>query len=559
MIDPHSFQESFRQRSAIDRRAFLRAGATVALGAAFAQRAFALPDRVSPVVKTTNGPVRGLTENNVHSYLGVRYGAPPVGSLRFMPPRRPEPWTGVSDTMRYAHSAMQLASGGSAVGYPGNVGPALGQVFGSREDVLRQHEDCLALNVWSRGLGDGKDRPVLVWLHGGGFNYGSGSWPAYDGHNLALHYDVVVVTVNHRLNAFGYLNLAPFGGEAHLHSANAGHLDLVASLEWVRDNIAAFGGDPGNVTIFGQSGGGAKVCNLLATPAARGLFHKASIQSGSALRSGDPETSAATAEKLLAELGIPKTDVAALQEVPAEKLLAAAAKASRRYGPVMDGDVIAHHPFDPAASPLAAAVPVMVGCTQDEQTLYNCGHAWWRDLTDEGLIARIAELPGEQAEALLAAFRELRPDDPPRYHYTNVTSARVFGGSVRLAERKSAQSTPVYLWVYRWHAPVDDGILRAPHTIEIPFVFHNVDKGPILLGEAPDTRRLEQLTSAAWVAFARTGNPSTPELPWPAYDPKRRATMVFDTEPALVDDYMAPVREILGRSETPRPRPTSPA
>lgn len=556
MMDPRRRADE----DGLSRRHFLELGATAAVGAAFAPRALALPDRVSPVVQTTNGQVRGLSEDGVHAYLGVRYGAPPVGPLRFQPPRRPEPWTGVMDTVRYGHSAMQLASGGAAVSYPGAVGPALGQVFGSREDVLRQHEDCLVLNVWTRGLDDGRDRPVMVWLHGGGFNYGSGSWPAYSGHNLALVHDLVVVTVNHRLNAFGYLNLAPLGGERYAHSANAGHLDLVAALEWVRDNIAAFGGDPGNVTIFGQSGGGAKVCNLLATPAATGMVHKASVQSGAALRSGDPDDSADTAERLLAELGIAKSSLAALHDVPAETLVAAAAAVGRRYGPVLDGETIARHPFDPEASPLAAQIPVLVGCTQDERTLYNCGFEWWRELDEEGLAERVAELPGELGEELLAAFRELHPDHPPRYLYTDVTSARVFGGAVRLAERKSVQPRPAYLWVFRFGAPVEDGILRAPHTMEIPFVFHNVDKGPILLGDAPETRRLESVASAAWAAFARTGDPSTPELRWPAFDTKRRATMVFDVESRVVDDYMAPVRSILEAGEGPRaPRRSSPS
>jgi para-nitrobenzyl esterase len=546
MIDPRSFPAP-----ATDRRSFLRLSAGVLAGAALAPRAFAIPDRVSPTVATTYGAVRGLTEEAVHAFLGVRYGAPPVGALRFQPPQKPTPFTGVVDAIRYGHSAMQLASGGSAVSYPGDIGPALGQVFGSREDVLRQGEDCLTLNIWTRGLGDGKDRPVLVWFHGGGFNYGSGSWPAYNGHNLARNHDVVVVTVNHRLNVFGYLDLGALGGERYASSGNAGHLDLVASLEWVRDNIAAFGGNPENVTIFGQSGGGAKVCNLMATPAAKGLFHKASVQSGSALQSGDRERSAQTAEALLKELGIAPSRLEHLHELPAEQLLAAAARVSGRWGPILDESVIAHHPFEPAASPLAANVPVMVGCTQDEQTLYNVGYEWWRDLDEAELERRIAEMPGERSELLLAAFRKLRPDQPPRYLYTDVTSARVFGGAVALAERKSVQTPPVFLWVFRWGAPVEGGMLRAPHTMEIPFVFDNVDRGPILLGTSKEAQRLGELASAAWVAFARTGNPSTSELSWPAYDTTSRATMVFDTESRAIDDYQSPVREILGAGGVP--------
>jgi para-nitrobenzyl esterase len=488
--------------------------------------------------------------------LGVRYAAAPVGPLRFMPPQKPDPAPGIAYVGRLGHSAMQLSSGGGAVTYPGTIGPALDQVFGSRGDVLIQGEDCLVLNVWSPGL-DARKRPVMVWFHGGGFNYGSGSWPAYDGQNLAKNHDVVVVTVNHRLNAFGFLNLAEIGGELYKHSGNAGQMDLVASLKWVRDNIASFGGDPGNVTIFGQSGGGAKVCNLMAMPSAKGLFHKAIVQSGSAIQSGDPQSSAENARALLEKLQVPQDKLARLHEIHADDILAAAASVTGRYGPIMDGEVIANHPFEPAASPLAANVPVMVGYTKDEVTLYNVGYEWWREMKEADLVPRLEEAakgrpfgggrPLANPTALLDAYRELHPGNAPRYLYTDVLSAGAFGSAAKLAERKSQQGdAPAYLYEFAWEAPVEDKMMKAPHTAEIPFAFDNVDKGPIWLGTDEDTFDLGKRISAVWVAFARTGDPNTKGVPkWAAYNTTDRATMNFDSECRVVKNHRENIRKIL--------------
>ena len=279
---------------------------------------------VTPTVSTHCGPVRGWVNEGVYTFLGLPYGKAPVGKLRFMPPEKPESWTDIRYAIYYGHPAMQLSTGGSAVSYPGIVGPALGQTFTAYEDVIRQDEDCLVLNVWSPEIDPGKKRPVMVWFHGGGFNYGSGNWIVYSGHNLARNHDVVVVTVNHRLNVFGFLNLAEFGGKQYAYSGNAGQLDLVASLEWVRDNISGFGGDPGNVTIFGQSGGGSKVSTLMAMPKAKGLFHKAIIQSGPGIRGVTMEQSTENAKLLLDKLNIKPDNVEKLQDLPAQKLLMAA-------------------------------------------------------------------------------------------------------------------------------------------------------------------------------------------------------------------------------------------
>lgn len=545
----------------MSRRVLLGLGAGLCAGAAFSRAAWALPSGSTAVVKTTNGPVQGLVEGGVQTFKGLRYAQPPLGTLRFMPPRKLEPWTQVADATRLGAASMQLRSGGSASSFPPAVGQALQQVFTTSDDIAKQNEDCLFLNVWTPQLGGARKRPVMVWFHGGGFNYGSGSWPAYDGHNLASRHDVVLVTVNHRLNTFGYLYLGGLAGDSFATSGNAGQLDLIAVLEWVRDNIVEFGGDPGNVTIFGQSGGGAKVSTLLAMPGAKNLFHRAIIESGPGLRGVPKEAATDAARAILAELQIRPSDAKTLQTVPADKLLAAAVAAQTklggasglgglRFGPVVDGIELPAHPFDPVGPALSANIPVMVGCTKDEQTLYNVGQPWWGKLTDAELSEKLKAVPavGGKADALLAAFRKLRPGDSPCYLYTDTTSAAgAFIGSIRLAERKAAQNgAPAYFYVFQWGSPVDGGIMRAPHTMEIPFAFDNLDKGPLFLGTDPATQKLADVVSATWVAFAKTGNPNHHGLPhWPGYDSERRATMTFNSECKVVDDLEGEVRKIL--------------
>jgi para-nitrobenzyl esterase len=522
------------------KRTFLKGSLTLG-AAACMPRLFALPDGVTPPVRTTAGQVRGYVEEGVNQFKGIRYAAPPVGNLRFAPPQKPTPWNGVAETLNYGNSAMQLASGGGAVSYPGKVGPALNQVFGSSRDRLMQSEDCLFLNVWTPGL-DNAGRPVMVWFHGGGHNYGSGTWPAYDGHNMARDHNVVLVTVNHRLNAFGYLSVGDEPGQA----GNVGGMDLVASLEWVRDNIAEFGGDPGNVTIFGQSGGGSKVSHCLIMPAARGLSHRAIIQSGGGLATGDPDQARETAERVARELGTRPDDLGALRRVPAEDLLAAAIRVRGSFGPVADGDIVPRAPFTPAAPEMSHDVPLIIGYTKDERTLYNIGLDWWGTLSDEQLLQRARDIHGDRGEALVAAYRRIHPDYSNDYIFTDITNTHAYRAPT-IAERKAAAGgAPVWMFQWDWEAPVDDGILRSPHTMEIPFVFNNVDKGPLLLGSAASTKWLGYIASASWANFARTGNPNVEGLPyWPSYDATDRATMLFDIENRVVSDPLKEAREIL--------------
>jgi para-nitrobenzyl esterase len=501
---------------------------------------------VTPVVKTSNGPVVGLLEDGIATFKGLRYGAPPVGALRWAPPAKPKPWTDPAGAISFGPAAVQLASGGGALRYPGTVGPALNQLMNSGEDAIRGSEDCLFLNLWTPAL-DNKARPVMVWLHGGGFNYGSGNWPVYDGHNLARRHDVVLVSVTHRLNAFGYLETAELGG--HPMSGNAGMLDIVAALQWVHDNAAAFGGDPGNVTIFGQSGGGAKVATSLAMPAMTGLRHKGIVESGAALRSTEKAAAAEQTARLMKAIGV--ADLAALREVPADKIIAgckALGAVGLRWGPVRDGAAILEHPFDPVANPVGKDVAVMVGCTSDEQTLYNVGYDWWGRQTDAQLVERLKAQYGPLTDQLVAAAKARYPKDNPSYLFTDITSKAAFVSSAALAERKSAQAPPTYLYV--WEAPtaVDGGMMRAPHTTEIPFVFDNVALGPMLLGTAPTTLAMGRQASGVWTAFARTGDPNTANvgLPhWPRYAAATRATMMFNIKSRVENDPYAEFRKLM--------------
>jgi para-nitrobenzyl esterase len=530
------------------RRTFIKRAGQLGAAALAAKSfpAFPIATGVTPQVHTTDGPVRGLLDEGVNTFLGVPYARPPVDDLRFMAPQPVKSRKSLFEAIRLGRSSMQLSTGGSAVSYPGTIGPALGQVFGSRQDQLVQGENCLVLNIWSPGL-QGEKRPVMVWYHGGGFNYGSGSWPAYNGHNLARNHDVVVVTVNHRLNAFGFLNLAELGGDEFADSGVAGQLDLVRSLEWVRDNIENFGGDPGNVTIFGQSGGGAKVCTLHAMPAAKGLFHRCIVQSGARVYAGKPDDATELADKVLHELGITRERASDIMKVHGHELRAVVSKLGGRYGPILHKEHIPDHPFAPRTRPLFDDVPMIVGFTKDEMTLYNVGFEWWRNLTEEGLRSRLRETYEDNTDRLIEAYRKIRPDYPPRHLYTAVLTSRQFLGATTLAERKGAQNSGnVYLYSFNWDSPIDDGILKSPHTLEIPFVFDNVDKAPILLGTERSTRRLGDQMSKVWTNFARTGDPNTRGLPkWAPYNTDERTTMVFDTRSRAIDNYMGEVRPLL--------------
>ncbi len=497
----------------------------------------------SDVVTTTNGPVQGYLEDGLQVFKGVRYAAPPIDALRFQPPRRPVPWTEPADATALGAPAVQVGvavgeiTGGRSAGDP----PAPGQPGTG--------EDCLFINLWTRGL-TGK-RPVMVWLHGGGFANGSGGAAMYDGAALANRGDVVTVTVNHRLNVFGYLHLGDLGG--HPSSGQAGMLDIVLVLEWVRDNIARFGGDPDNVTIFGESGGGWKVSILQAMPAAKGLFHKAIIQSGPGLKAAPRDVATANAKALLDKLGVAPGDLARLETIPASQIQEAAAGLPSAqplgvFNPCVDGIALPRHPFDPDAPSISADIPVLIGTNKDEATLFLYGDPRFGQYSEDDVAKRGGQAVGDKAPALTAALRQAFPDYSPSHLVAAIqTATGMWLGSVTLAERKAAQQAgPVYMYMLTWETPVARGALRSPHALEIPLVFDNVEKARNFMGRGEEPQALAEQMSQAWLAFARTGDPNTPALPhWPAYDPQGRATMMFDLESRIENDPMAEVRKIL--------------
>ena len=526
------------------RRDFLRSTALTALsGSAWSEIARG-QDTKSVVADTTFGKIRGIDNQGIKTFKGIPYGADTSGANRFMPPADPPKWTGVRDALEYGHSAPQRD--------PSAAPPAPGALGVAGQRLPAEGEDCLVLNVWTPAVNDGRKRPVMFWCHGGGFATGSGSSPDTDGTNLARRGDVVVVTINHRLNVLGFADLSEFSSD-FAASGDAGMLDIVHALQWVRANIAQFGGDPNTVMIFGQSGGGRKVETLLAMPSAKGLFHRATIESGAAIQVAGREIAIRNAERLLAKLGVAKSDVRQLQQFPVDRIMKAyfAVLAEERdvdqtvsgFVPAVDGKILPQHPFQPSASPVAAEVPVMIGCTRTEMTLFSANDEAAFHLDDAGMRTRVSSLVGDQASALIDLYRKANPGAAPSDIYFLIASDYRYGApTFKIAERRAALGkAPVYLYYFRWETPVQGGRLKSPHTMEIPFAFDNVKISARLTGGGPEAMALADKLSDTWIAFARTGNPNTNKLPhWPPFDTKNRATMVIDNVSKVVND---PLRE----------------
>jgi para-nitrobenzyl esterase len=523
------------------RRDFLReSGLLIAASSAGFARVFA-QDGSSVVVETAYGRVRGTEAAGIKIFKGIPYGASTAGKNRFMPPVAPAKWTDVRDALAYGSSAPQREPGAARNASPLAVAAA---------GLPAESEDCLVLNVWTPALGDGRKRPVMFWCHGGGFATGSGSSPVTEGANLAKRGDVVVVTINHRLNVLGFTSLEEAGGPEFAGSGDAGMLDIVFALEWVRDNIARFGGDPGNVMIFGQSGGGRKVATLLAMPKAKGLFHRAVIESGATLRLVESAQGTRVARELMTTLGLTRGQARELQKIPLDKLMGAYFEVVRKmnvdqmtqgFSPLVDGMFIPQHPFHPVAANVSADVPLMLGSTRTELT--SSARPDDFELTDAAMRSRIRMLLGTHADNAIQVYQKANPGASASDLYFLIASDHRYSGPVmKIAERRAALGKgPVYLYYFRWETPVDGGRLKSPHTIEIPFAFDNIKAATRLTGGGPEAMALADKVSDTWIAFARSGNPNTPKLPrWIPYNATDRPTMVFNNESKLVND---PIRE----------------
>ena len=524
-------------RNMIDRRSFITSTTLAATGLLLDSGWLRAADvAASPIVSTTSGKIRGITANKVHAFKGVPYGAPTGGARRFLPPVAPDPWTGVRDVLDFGHRCPQA---------PSTLIPEVAAT--DRHEPAG--EDCLVLNVWTSGLAAGNKRPVMVWLHGGAYSNASGSQIAFDGTNLARKHDVVVVTLNHRLNVFGFTYLAGLGGEKYADSGNVGMRDIVLALQWVRDNIASFGGDPGNVTIFGQSGGGGKVGTLLAMPAARGLFHRAIAESAAGLSGAPRDDATKSAEIFLAKLGLKPADLDQLQKLPTEQLVSAfiGARNSLRLEPVVDGRSLPAKPYS-SGPQLSPNVPLLTGSVETEVTFFP--NQQLDPIDDSDLRARVKQIihaSDADADSLIGVYRKARPGVSNIDLYLVLASDNFQAETMAQAELKAdARHAPVYMYYFDWRSPVRDGKLKAFHTVEIPFVFDNVDLVPSMVGPGPGLHALADQVSGAWVAFARTGNPNHKGFPhWPAFNTSERATMIVNAESKVVNDPYGEARRAL--------------
>jgi len=519
-------------RTESDRRAVLIAGAALAAAAA-APRALAQAPAAPPAglgtggatrkifetTDTATGRVQGIANGPVWEFKGIPYGAPTGGKNRYMPPQKPAPWKGVRECFAFTSVCPQTQS---------DIRGEYGQFIMWDRQVGGMGEDCLSLNVWTTTTDRSAKKAVMVSFHGGGFATGSGNAPGFDGKNLAYYGDVVVVCINHRLASFGYTNLVGAGApEIYKYAGVAGALDMVASLQWVHDNIENFGGDPGRVMIFGQSGGGAKTSTVLAMPPAKGLFHRAAVQSGSALRLVTPEAGAATADKFLKQLGISKANMGDLQKVSWQQLLEAQTAAGGNFSPVIGTDALPTHPFDPVAPAASANVPMIVSTTLEDAALgltnFNLTEAGLQDLFEK-------RWPGKGKE-LVALYRRYDPIATPF-----LIQAQAFTDSggrracyTQAARKAALGAAPAYVYQWNWRTQGYDGQFGAVHGIDVSASFHSVRDG-FFSGSTAGKKMADRLASS-FAAFARTGDPNNPHIPpWKPYSDAQRNVMLFDND-----------------------------
>jgi len=522
----------------VGRRSFLRQSAVFA-GGLTASSLIRIPAFAttlttdSPIASTRSGKVRGYVDNGIRVFKGIRYGADTT-RRRFMRPLPPEPWSDVRDALSYGPSAPQPSRA-----------------------TEKPNEDCLFLNVWTPGLRDGRKRPVMFYIHGGAYNNGSGSSPLYDGVRLCRRGDVVVVSINHRLNAFGYLYLARFGGAEFADSGNAGQIDLILALRWVRDNIVEFGGDPRQVMVFGQSGGGAKIATLMAQPAAAGLFHLAATMSGQQVTASGPLNATRRTRAVLDALKLTPERAAELRTMPAERLLEALSTRDPvlpfggiSFAPVLDERSLKRHPFYPDAPAQSSHIPMIIGNTHDETRAFLGDDetnftVTWEQLAEKLVPNMRVDI---QPEVVIAEYRRLYP----KYSASDVlfaatTAGRSWRGAVIEAEERAKSGFPAYAYQLDWASPRDGGRFGAPHASDIQLVFDNIAK-PGATATGPEAQTMANQMSETFIAFARTGNPNNQLIPrWETYTLPRRRTMVFNVPSHLEDDPRGAERRLFAK------------
>jgi para-nitrobenzyl esterase len=507
---------------------------------------------VHPVIETPNGHVRGQRREGADAFLGIPYGADTGGAHRFLPPQPAPSWSGVLDAFTPGPQAPQPTN-------TFNFPPDLRAVY--PDSTLPQSEQCLTLNVWTPAARDGTLRPVMVWLHGGAFISGTGWTPWTDGARLAAGQDVVVVSITHRLGLPGFLSLGEQADESHAASGLSGMLDIVAALRWVRENIAAFGGDPDCVTLFGQSGGGAKISALMAMPAAHGLFHRVIVQSGPALSFMTPEDAARTTHMVLDILGLAPTQIRRLLDLPIATLVAAQREVAARnagqpfamrrrigFNPVVDGVHLPNQPFEPTAPALSARVPMLIGTNRDEMGLFSSHADWASPEASDALVneaaPRVLGLSASEATRILQVYARALPALPAGQRLLAASGDRgIRIDSLKMADRHAAQGASVHVYLFTWPTPVLGGRLGASHSVELPFVFDRLAVST-LTGGTTDAQPLADLMSAAWAAFARHGSPQTAALPdWPRHNPVSRPTLCLNLPPERVLDPLGVQRQ----------------
>lgn len=485
--------------------------------------------------ETIYGKVKGYDFDGVKIFRGVPYGDSTAGEARFLPPKKPQSWTGVKDCTANGPRCIQ---GGRSIFETDRLGPYFSGGRTDRFELSQQPsgEDCLNLNVLTPDL-KGK-RPVMVYIHGGGFQDGGGLLAVFSDRHVREQ-DVVLVGINHRLNVFGYTY---FGGiDKKYEVGNPGQLDLVAALEWIRDNIENFGGDPDNVMIFGESGGGAKISTLLAMPAAKGLFHKAAIQSGSFVgKATDVETATKSARELMSKLGV--DNVEDLQKVPAEELFNISIQNRIRVGPVVDDHSLPRDPWYPDSPEISADIPLLIGNDKDESSLFALSNESLFNLDEAGLRSALlkAKIPENRLDDLLKLYKKNHPENSPSDLYFRISTDRgARFNAVKQVEMQLARGkADVFMYYCQYNTPLEDGKLRSFHTCDLPLIMR--------LTLFPETEQLSRQLSAAWAAFARNGNPSTKNLPWASYDVEDRATMIFDVDKSeVVNDPDKDIRKML--------------